>query len=403
MNFSVIMALVRLRLLRVLRDRSNIVWLFVMPMAFSLLMGQMLGDWDAPEGDNRPLFLIYDLDQGAAADALVAPLVDHERFRVIRRDTSASEERALELIESQRITAALYIPAEYTTRVARNEPVELRLLYDSDRLSSQTVRTLLDESLLELNARQAALSIVRNPDNHGARPFDAGTFRHHWQNPRVRLNSATLGRLPDTGLSLTSASQHVGPAYTIFFVMMFLMMSAKELVAEREDRTLSRLMVSRATSLDIVLGFFLGGMIIGLVQAAVLLGLNSLPFLGVDYGDSPAGLILTVVLFAGACSAGSILLGTTARSGAQADGLGLGVTLVMAAMGGLWWPLEIVPHFMQVIGRSLPTGQAITIFHHMIGRGYGVGELGGLLLGLAAWFVAALVLGTWRLRGLVSR
>ena len=195
----------------------------------------------------------------------------------------------------------------------------------------------------------------------------------------------------------------MGPAYTIFFVMMFLMMSAKELVAEREDRTLSRLMVSRATSLDIVLGFFLGGMLIGLVQAAVLLGLNSLPIFGVDYGDSPAALILTVVLFAGACSAGSILLGTTARSGAQADGLGLAVTLTMAAVGGLWWPLEIVPPFMQTIGHSLPTGQAITIFHDMIGRGYGVAQLSGLLLGLAVWFVGALVLGTWRLRGLVSR
>ena len=186
MNPSVIMALVRLRMLRVLRDRSNLVWLFVMPMAFSFLMGQMLGDWDPAGRDMRPLCLVYDLDGQAAADALVAPLLDNDKFRIVRRDTAVSEDRALELIEEQRITAALFIPADYTTRVARNEPVTLRLLYDSDRLSSQTVRTLLDEGLLKLNAKQAALQISRQPDNHGALPFESTRFDQRWNNPRVR-------------------------------------------------------------------------------------------------------------------------------------------------------------------------------------------------------------------------
>jgi cytochrome oxidase assembly protein ShyY1 len=37
----------------------------------------------------------------------------------------------------------------------------------------------------------------------------------------------------------------------------------------------------------------------------------------------------------------------------------------------------------------------------MIGRGYGVEELSGMLTGLAIWFVALLVLSTWQLRKLV--
>jgi len=50
---------------------------------------------------------------------------------------------------------------------------------------------------------------------------------------------------------------------------------------------------------------------------------------------------------------------------------------------------------------GLSTGQAITVFHDMIGRGWGLAELGGLLAGLAVWFAVLLALAVWRLRRLV--
>jgi ABC-2 type transport system permease protein len=402
MNPTIVATLVRLRLTRVFSERGNLVWLFLMPMAFSFLMGQMLGDWDSSGKRSRPRFMVYDLDGGPAADALLAPLLDSESFLVVRADSTVAQDAVLESVRKGRITSALYIPAGFSTSVARNLPVELRLLYDSDRLSSQTVRTRLDDELLRLNTLRSVRDLAAAPENYGAAEFDAAVFNGFWREPRVTLQAETLGRVPESGLKLKRAAQHVGPSYTIFFVMMFLMLSAKEMVTERQDRTLDRLMVSRASSLDLVLGFFLGGMVLGLLQSGILLALNMLPPFAVDYGDSPSGLILVVLLFAGVSSAGSVLLGTLARTGAQADGLGMAVTMIMAALGGLWWPLEIVPEFMRQLGRALPTGQAITVFHDMIGRGYGVGELTGLLSGLAAWFVVLLVLAVWRLRRLVS-
>jgi ABC-2 type transport system permease protein len=403
MNPVLIANLVRLRLTRVFRERSNLIWLFLMPMLFSFLMGQMMGDWGGSSGaDDRPRFMVYDLDGGRAADALLAPLLDNARFLLVRADSTIAEEPVRRAIDKQRITGALYIPEDFTQRVARADSVRLRLLYDSNRLSSQTARTLIDQTIVKLNTQRATLHLSRTATDLAPQPFEADRFEEAWQQPRITLEARTLGRIPDTGLKLDRSALHLGPAYTIFFVMMFLMLSAKDLVTERQDRTLARLMVSKASSLDLVLGFFIGGMVLGLLQAGTLLALNMLPPFRVDYGDSMAGLVLVVLLFAGVSSAGSVLLGTVARTGAQADGLGLAVTLIMAAMGGLWWPLEIVPDFMQTVGKILPTGQAITVFHDMIGRGYGVAELSGLLVGLAIWFVTLLALGTWRLRSLVN-
>ncbi len=409
MSLTVIGAMVRLRLIRVVRDRMGVVWLLVMPMVFSLLMGELMGDWSASSDPSaRPRFMVFDQDGAAAADELLAPLQDNERFQIIRADSVIDGETARRLVSEKKRTAVLIIPAGYTADLAAGREVELFLYYDANRLSSQTVNTLLDRSVLRVNTVAAATGLVAEElpvaaplPRDRARSFEAEVFDERWENPRLSLAARTLGRVEDDDWGLTRSHQHVGPAYVLFFVMMFVMMTAKELVAARFDRTLARLVTSRATSLDLVLGFFLGGMAIGLVQATILLVLNSVAF-GIDYGDSPLGLALVVVLFAGFCSGTAVLLGCVAHTGAQADGLGMALTMTMAALGGLWWPLEIVPEFMQKLGHSLPTGQAITVFHDMIGRGYGVPQMMGLLVPLALWFALALALGAWQLRRQVA-
>jgi len=401
-NPSLVAALVRLRLTRVFRERINLIWLFVMPMVFSFLMGQMLGDWSGGGQDSRPRFMVYDRDGGQAVDSLLAPLLDNERFITVRVDTLVAEEDIKASLAKHRITAALFVPEGFTRALASNEETVLRLYYDSDRLSSQTVRTLLDRAILKLGTLQVVKQLAGSAGAPGTAALSAHRFESLWANPRVTVSVATLGRKTEAGLALDRSAQHVGPAYTIFFIMMFLLTSSKELVAERQDRTLARLMVSRASSLDLVMGLFLGGMVLGLLQAAVLLGLNMLPPFGVDYGDSPAGLFLVVVLFVAFSSAASLLLGSLARSGAQADGLGMAFTMVMAALGGLWWPLEIVPEFMQKLGHALPTGQAISVFHDMIGRGFGVAEMSAWLLGLGCWFLLTMALAVWQFRKLAA-
>jgi len=408
MNLAVIGALVRLRLVRVLRDRMGLVWLLVMPMVFSFLMGKLMGG-PATGGalGDLPRLMVFDQDRGAAADELLLPLLNNDRFRLVRVDSAITGEVARREVADQKLTAALIIPATYTIDLTAGRPVELVLYYDSERLSSQTVNTLLDRSVLRVNTMTAARRLVAGDTGVNAplardqaRRFDESIFAERWDHPHLSLAASTLGRNPTEESGLTDIHQHLGPAYVLFFVMMFLMMSAKELVAAREDRTLARLVTSRATGLDLALGFFFGGMVIGLIQSGLLLVLNRVAF-GIDYGDSVVGLVLVIVLFAGFSSGAAIFLGAVARTGAQADGLGMALTMTMAALGGLWWPLEVVPEFMQKLAHGLPTGQAITVFHDMIGRGYGVSQMSGLLWGLALWCAAAMLLGAWRLRRLV--
>jgi len=73
-------------------------------------------------------------------------------------------------------------------------------------------------------------------------------------------------------------------------------------------------------------------------------------------------------------------------------------SMVMAALGGAWWPITIIPRWMQTLGHVFPSAWAMDAFQAIIMQGATVGEVlpqAGILLGYA---VVLFVLGVWQLK-----
>ncbi len=395
LNPGLIWTIMRLRLKRVMADRANLIWLVAMPLVFSFIMGELMGNWSSGSSPQFT-FIVYGAANGGEQLAeILAPLEDHEDFALVVRDTTASRASIRALLEESRVSGALLVGDGFADSLAAGLTPTVDFFHDSERGSSQRIRGAFEPvfaaAAVRISAQQLVDPAAAADDPGKATAFDVARYDSLVAAPRVRLDAEVLGRSREANLLLTDSRQHSGPSYTLMFILMFLLMGAKDLVQEQKQRTLDRLRLSWASTGDLVLGFFLSGMIVGAFQAVLLLGMNAAIF-GIDYGPSPACLVLVMLLFVAVSSAAGLLLGTLSRSGGQADGLGMVLGLGLPALGGLWWPLEIVPPFMQSIGRALPTGQAITIFHDMIGRGWGIAESAPMLLGLTAWLVVLLAL-----------
>jgi ABC-2 type transport system permease protein len=68
-------------------------------------------------------------------------------------------------------------------------------------------------------------------------------------------------------------------------------------------------------------------------------------------------------------------LGSRLENEAQASGLGLLLSLILAPLGGAWWPLEIVPDFMRLVGHLSPVAWAMDGFNALIFDQAGLGEV----------------------------
>jgi ABC-type multidrug transport system permease subunit len=169
------------------------------------------------------------------------------------------------------------------------------------------------------------------------------------------------------------------------------------LIVEKQERILARMAGCPLSRGGIVAGKLLGGVLIAAVQAAVLLLAGRLLFRA-DVGHSVLGLALVVVCFALVCAALALAWGAVVRRPEQAYVLVLVTSMFLGALGGCWWPLEVVPGWMQTLGHLSPTAWAMDGLHALISFGAGAGAVAVPCLVLLAYAAVLSFLATRGLR-----
>jgi ABC-2 type transport system permease protein len=165
---------------------------------------------------------------------------------------------------------------------------------------------------------------------------------------------------------------------------------------ERQKGTLRRLLISPTLKATYLLGTIGGQVTLALVQMLLLVGFGIL-VMGVKWGSAPGALALMLVTGALAAGALGCMLGTLVKTEGQANGLSM-LGMVMALLGGCWYPIELFPQFVRTAVKILPTSWAMQGMLDIVLRGQGVSGVlleAGVLLGFAAVFFAV---GVWRFR-----
>ena len=160
-------------------------------------------------------------------------------------------------------------------------------------------------------------------------------------------------------------SNYVVPGYLVMFVFMAAAFSAETIVRERQNNTLERLLSSSVRRHAILGGIYGGVALKGLIQIVVFWTVGLVAF-RLDLGTEPGAAILLSVVMVLMSSAFAVMLATLARTQRSAGSIALVASLVMAPLGGCWWPLFITPRWMQFLARTTPHGWATTGFNKVL-------------------------------------
>jgi len=194
-----------------------------------------------------------------------------------------------------------------------------------------------------------------------------------------------------------NAANFVIPGYLVMFVFFAAALGAEVIVRERQNHTLERLLACSVRRESILGGIFVGAAAKGLIQIAIFWAVGILAF-NVDLGLSPAAVITLSIMMVIMSSAFAIMLAALVRTQRSAGSLAVLVSLVLAPLGGCWWPLFITPSWMQFIAKITPHGWATTGFNKLMLFGAEFGDVVPemlILLGFAALFG---IIGIWRFR-----
>ena len=193
------------------------------------------------------------------------------------------------------------------------------------------------------------------------------------------------------------ASSFTLPAYLTMFVFFSAALSAEAIARERQNQTLERLIANGARRQSIVLGKFIGTVYRALAQLAVM-WLAGILIFDIYLGISPAAVIAISLLMAVASAAFGVLLASFVRSVQAASTAGVLVSLVLAPIGGCWWPLFIAPQWMQSLAKLTPHGWANGGFNKLMLFGAEANEVTTEFAALAAFGAAFLAIAVWRFR-----
>jgi ABC-2 type transport system permease protein len=376
-------------------DRSTLIFFLVLPLVFTAILGvSQLGGGGDEDGDSRFALLVVNHDQGRPADLLLESLGASDIIRPELQD----EQAALARFESEGVPAVLFIPAGFGEQVAAGAPVTLRLRIQPDNNQSLAVERAVDSAARQVESIYAA---ARTSLQEAAerRPFSETAGQQTYFDQGVDLAVAVVQELPvsvvverpaSSSTQVATGFEQASPGQLVTWTLITLLGASEVFVRERQGGTLRRLLTTPIGRSSILAGKISGRLVMGLVQMALLIGFGALVF-NVNWGNSPLALVLMVLSFGLAAVSLGVMLAAFARSTAQASGLTTLLAMVLAALGGAWWPLEITPPLYQTVVKALPSTWAMIGFTDIIVRGQGalavLPEV-AVLLGFAVLFMA---------------
>jgi ABC-2 type transport system permease protein len=166
---------------------------------------------------------------------------------------------------------------------------------------------------------------------------------------------------------------------------------------ERQQGTLRRLLTTPTTKAVFLLGTISGQVVMALVQMTLLILFGTFA-LDLNWGREPFALFVLLTCAALAAGAIGTAMGTFVKTEGQASGLSIMAGMVMALLGGCWYPLELFPAAVQNIVKVLPTTWAMQGLIDLLLRNAGLSGIlleSGVLLGFAALFLS---IGVMRFR-----
>lgn len=374
---------------RMLRERSNIFFVFIFPVALILLIGAQFG------GGVEPAVGVTRAGDGALPAAIVDELarlegVDVREFGDVRQLRAA--------VESGNVQAGVFLPAGMDSAAERGDVAEIGYVGRTGGLSAELQ------------------SVVGSAVARVMRPVGAAQFAAVETGVSYEDALAVSTRLASEGAEIDVVVSSVGEAVfpeslgqfdlgaaqqLVLFVFLTAFAGGSALILTRQLGISQRMLSTPTSTRTIVLGEAGGRFGVAIVQGLYIMILTLVLF-GVDWGD-PVGALAILLAFSAVGAGSGMLMGAVFNNDQQAGGVGVVLSLGLAALGGCMVPIELFSPTMQAVAHATPHAWALDGFAELVRRG---GNALDILpeLGVLTLFALGLMLAaSWRLRLAITR
>jgi len=418
-----ILSIVRTGFMSLRRDRGALILSFVVPIAFFSIFAGIFGSRGS--GLNPVSVAVVDEDRSEVSQRLVKGLEDEGGLRAATAPEAAKgaaavsyDSRSAEAaVRAGDVSVAVVIPKGFgnsPTGFSGPGGARLRLLTDSsDPVAAQVVFGLIQKAAIQsmpdlLTSEEMRmldrLSGGLTPGQRARIDSSVAGLREYVARRGTRPVGGAKSEVEPLSGGLISAEIRdvVGENkknplvafYAAGIGVMFLLFSASAaggaILDESESGTLDRILSSRVTMTNLLLGKWAYAALLGFTQLTVMFLWGAFAF-QVELFKHMDGFLIMATATVLASSGLGLLLATSCKTRAQLGALTTLVVLVMSALGGSMVPRFIMPESLQKVGLVTINAWAIDGFTKVFWREEPVSHLWPqvlVLVGAAALFFA---------------
>ena len=374
-------------------------WLFflILPIVFTVILA---GGTGTP-ADSRVRLVVVDQADSPLSTELITTLGKSEAVRPEVLPLSRAEDE----FSKRGASAMLVISSGFDLQHLRQGSVGLELRQQPNNMNalvaSQAVMAVISRISSAVDIANSSVA-----EAEGIRPFESDIARQAYFDTALQEAQTQMDQAPDRVAVSQGATKdqieydpraNSSAGQLITWVFIPLIGISAMFAYERQKGTLRRLLTTPTQKATYLIGTIIGQVAMALVQMLLLVGFGIL-VMRLNWGHSPAALAVMLIASTLAAAALGTTLGTFVKTEGQASGLSLMLGMVMALLGGCWYPIELFPQFVRTAVKVLPTAWAMQGMLDIVLRGQGLSAIlpeAGVLLGFAAVFF---VVGIWRFR-----
>ncbi|MXM64702.1 ABC transporter permease [Streptomyces sp. HUCO-GS316] len=371
------LAVARATLLRVLRDRTALFFMVLLPVAIIVVIGVTVSGFD-----QFRIGLVPPPRPGPVAGELTADLQDSPGLRTRTYDTAADATTALRRAE---LDAVVLVPSGLDADVRAGRSVTVRVLVEPSGSAGHGAVSSVSAVVAEHAARLQAARFAG--DVTGGAFDDNLTLARGAEQAAapIAVRSQTVNGQSDF---LPLGYSYSTPTMLVLFVFINALAGGATIVQTRRTGVYARALAAPVSARTLVFGETVAYLLLALLQSVLIIGIGALAF-DVAWGDPlAAGALVAVWALVG--TGAGVLAGALFRTPEQVHAIGPAVGIGLGMLGGCMWPLALVPDWLRSAGHAVPHAWAVDAWTTLLSRG---GDLPAILPDLAVLtaFAAGLV------------
>ncbi|MFC9419046.1 ABC transporter permease [Bacillus mobilis] len=370
-------ALCWLELKQILIKPQSYILMFGMPIIFTLIFGGLLGG----SGNTKVNVSLVDEDGSVLSSKYYEDIKKSDLISIEKVTYKEGKQK----IENKKSSGIVIIPKDFQKSMLDGSKESIQFQASADFTGGTSVEQVLASALKKMEIEVSAARDFEKKSNNSWETMYKEIYT------KVEPVSIQKDSISHDDQKLNNVTGRAA-GFSILFVMIVMLSATGTILKARQLGVWSRLLEAPVSKVQILTGYILSFFLIGWIQFGVLMILTHSLF-DVQWGNLLGVIILVSVLLLAVIGL-ALLLASIVKTTEQQSALGNIVVISTCMIGGLYWPIEIEPAWMQTAANFVPQTWAMRGFTELIVRGGTLADIGGyigiLILFAGVFFIISL-------------